>query len=191
VVKQSIKSDSDDDGQISGCDVHREHEEYVARLFKEHNQALLKFVSARLHSRQEAMEITQEAYVRLLKLNEPNTVSYLRAYLFRIAANLVNDRIKQRHRRSELRELVFFEDEYVSPPPETSLSAQDELNVIECAITELPAKCQKAFLLHKVHGFSVEDVAMQMNLSGRMVRLYVARALEHCREHLERADSGL
>ena len=165
------------------------YEEHISRLFEEHNQSLLRFVSARLHSQQEAKEIAQEAYVRLLNLDEPNTVSYLRAYLFRIAANLVSDRLKQRERRSRLRDLVFFEQETSSPPPESILDAYDELKIIQTAILELPAKCRKAFLLHKIHNVSIEDTSKEMNLSPRMVRIYVARALAYCQEQLDSANS--
>ncbi len=81
----------------------------IADLFQAHNRSLIRFLAARLHSSEEAKEIAQEAYVKLLKLDEPDTVSYLRAFLFRIAANLAADRLKQRKRRGHLRSLVFFQ----------------------------------------------------------------------------------
>jgi len=173
----------------AGADGNSDYEMHIGRLFEEHNQNLLRFVTARLHSPQEAKEIAQEAYVRLLNLDEPNTVSYLRAYLFRIAANLVVDRLKQRERRSELRNLVFFEDDAFSPPPESILNAHDQLKLIQNAISELPPKCQKAFLLHKIHSMSIEETSKEMNLSTRMVRIYVARAVAYCQERLDQADA--
>lgn len=68
------------------------HSERIERLFREHNDSLVRFVLARLHSEAEAHEIVQKAYVRLLKLDEPDAVSYLRAFMYRTAANLVQDR---------------------------------------------------------------------------------------------------
>lgn len=167
-----------------------DYEAHIARLFEEHNQNLLRFVTARLHSTQEAKEIAQEAYVRLLNLDEPNTVSYMRAYLFRIAANLVVDRLKQRERRSELRHLAFFDTEKSSPPPEYELNAQDQLEIIQTAISELPPKCRKAFLLHKIHCMPIDQTADEMNLSIRMVRIYIARAVAYCKERLDQSESG-
>lgn len=184
---QKQSHDHGAESEDPGAD-EREYERNVAKLFEEHNQALLRFVSARLHSRQEAKEIAQEAYVRLLKLDEPNTISYLRAYLFRIAANLVSDRLKQRERRSRLRNLVFFEEQELSPPPESILSAQDELAIVQRAILELPAKCQKSFLLNRIHGLPIDVVAQKVGLTGRMVRLHVARALTHCKTCLDEAE---
>lgn len=37
----------------------------IERLFREHNAALLRFVTAKLGSQHEAREVAQEAYVRL------------------------------------------------------------------------------------------------------------------------------
>ena len=167
-----------------------DHEAHITRLFEEHNQNLLRFVTARLHSPQEAKEIAQEAYVRLLKLDEPNTVSYMRAYLFRIAANLVVDRLKQRERRSELRNLAFFDTENSTPPPEIELNAQDQLRIIETAIAELPPKCRKAFLLHKIHSMPIDQTAEEMNLSIRMVRIYIARAIAYCKDRIDQSEGG-
>ncbi len=161
------------------------HSERIERLFREHNDSLVRFVLARLHSEAEAHEIVQEAYVRLLKLDEPDAVSYLRAFMYRTAANLVQDRLKQRQRRSELRQLLVFDNPEPSADVELTVDADDALKVIRQAIGEMPPKCRTAFLLHRVHEVPVAEVAERMNLSVRMVRLYIARALAHCRERLD------
>src|SRR5215469_2505957 len=71
--------------------------ELIERLFREHNEALVRFLLARLRSRQAALEVAQEAYVRLLSLDQPGAVSYLRSFLFKTAANIAIDR-RRRHR---------------------------------------------------------------------------------------------
>lgn len=164
--------------------------EQITCLFDEHNRSLVRFLRARLHSEEEAKELAQEAYVRLLRLDDTDTISYLRAYLFRIAANLATDRLKQRDRRARIRNVVLFDAGEVSPAPERGLAASDELALVREAIEELPAKCRMAFLLHKIHELSVVETARQMELSVRMVRLYIARALAHCRERLDAAEQA-
>src|SRR5450432_662785 len=64
----------------------------VERLFREHNEALIRFLRGRVGSHNEALEVAQEAYVRLLSLDQPGAVSYLRAFLFKTAANIAIDR---------------------------------------------------------------------------------------------------
>jgi DNA-directed RNA polymerase specialized sigma24 family protein len=50
---------------------------------------------------QEAKEVAQEAYVRLLSLEDSGAVSFLRAFLFKTAANLAVDRIRSRNRQRQ------------------------------------------------------------------------------------------
>ena len=166
------------------------HRDRVGALYEEHNSALIRFLSVRLHSEQEAREIAQEAYVKLLGLDEPESVNHFRAYLFRVAANLATDRLKQRTRRAALRSHALAGTEQASPSPERALSAQQELAIVQEAVKELPVKCRTAFLLHKIHQVPLAQTALRMGLTDRMVRLYVARALSHCAARLEASKPG-
>ena len=162
-----------------------DHKKKIGSLFEEHNAALIRFLSARLPSEEEAKEIAQEAYVKLLGLDEPAAINHFRAYLFRVAANLAANRLTQQHRRAELRKKALVGAASTGPSPERTLYAAQKLAVIQEAIEELPAKCRTAFLLRKVHQLSTTETGERMGLTGRMVRLYVARGLAHCTERLQ------
>lgn len=155
--------------------------ECVSRLFREHNRALVGFVYARLKSEQEAREIAQEAYVKLLQLDAPEAASFLRAYLFRIAENLAFDRLRQRRSRGRLDTLISFEELNLEASAERAAIARQELALIEQAVSELPSKCQEAFRQHRLADMPIGDVARRMNVSDRMVRKHVARALVYIR----------
>jgi DNA-directed RNA polymerase specialized sigma24 family protein len=62
----------------TGAAAPEPHNRLIERLFQEHNESLLRFLAARLGSRQEAREIAQEAYVRLLKLDAATGESHER-----------------------------------------------------------------------------------------------------------------
>ena len=57
------------------CDEVESHMEStavaVSELFREHNRMLVGYLRSRLGSEQEAKEVAQEAYVRVLQLHEP------------------------------------------------------------------------------------------------------------------------
>ena len=104
------------------------HQSRVERLFREYNQSLLRFLRSRVGSQHEAREIAQEAYVRLLKLDNPGAVSFLQAYLFKTAANIATERFSQRQTRDRCDHLIFFEDEQAlaEPPPDRQCAAQQD-----------------------------------------------------------------
>jgi RNA polymerase sigma factor (sigma-70 family) len=167
----------------------KENHGRVAELFEAHNQALLRFLTCRLNSAQEAKEVAQEAYVRLLQLDAPDARGYLRALLFKTAANLAADRLKSASRRRRIDRLEFFDGgAQLAPSPEQGISAAQEITVILDVLDELPARCRYAFLMHRFYGHSVAEVASLMNLSVRSVQLYVERALVFCRDRLHESS---
>ncbi len=166
------------------------HTATIARLFREHNDALLKFLAARLRSQQEAKEIAQEAYVKLLNLDRPHGISFQRAFLFKTAANLAIDRLRHRQRRHRIEESGVFDELGEEPTPEQHTAAAQQVERLEKLVAELPAKCRQAFLLYKIEGLEFPEVAKRMALSERMVRDYVVRALMYCRVGLDEIRDG-
>ncbi len=154
----------------------------LSSLFREHNRTLVRFINARLRNEQEANEIAQEAYVKMLQLDRcPGTPSFLRHYLFRVAENLAVDRIRQRYSRSRLDQLASIDDLFQEALAERTVLADQELALLKAAIAELPEKYREAFRLIKLEDNSFPQAASLMRLSERMVRKYITRALIYIR----------
>lgn len=154
----------------------------ISALFRQHNRALLSFLTARLHSPQDARDVAQEAYVRLLQLDELGALRFLRAYLFKIAENLAFDRMRHhavRVRAAHTEALLFDElDEAASP--ERKFLAREELSRISDRLMTLPGNCRQAFVMHVLLDRPVRDIAAEMGLTDRMVRYHVTRGLLEC-----------
>jgi RNA polymerase sigma-70 factor (ECF subfamily) len=151
----------------------------IESLFREHNDTLLRFLRARLHSEADAREAAQEAYVRLLQLDDPGQLSFLRAYLFRIAANVATDLLRRRTLQTKAAQDTLFFESDAPATQERGLQARQQLAAVELALSQLPPKCREAFLLSRREGWASGRIAAHLGVSDRMVRLYLVRALEH------------
>jgi RNA polymerase sigma factor (sigma-70 family) len=160
-----------------------DHCSVVRQLFREHNRALVKFLLTRLSS-DDALDVAQEAYVRLLQLHEPGAIGFLRGYLFRIAANLSVDRIRQRSVR-EKTAVELFDELPTMTGEEYRAITREEFDIACAAIEELPRGPRDAFALRIVEGYSVLEIADVMGIDERTVRKHVSRALLHCRVRLQ------
>lgn len=162
----------------------------VERLFREHNEALIRFLRGRVGSRNEALEVAQEAYVRLLSLDQPGAVSYLRAFLFKTAANIAIDRRRRHQSYGKLAGSQLFAEFSENRTPERQLAAEQTLRRLGSLIESMPAKCQASFVMSQIHGLDAATIASQLGITDSMVRKYVVRALLRCREQmdLERND---
>ena len=162
-----------------------EYHATVKQLFHEHNRALVNFLLTRVRSRAEAMDLAQEAYVRLLQLDHPGAIGFLRGYLFRIAANLSVDSLRARIPR-ERAAIELFDELGDGDEIEHRAILHEEFETICGALEQLPPKCQKAFLLNVVEGYSHTETARAVGCNERMVRYHISRALTHCRNELAR-----
>lgn len=157
----------------------------VERLFREHNEALIRFLIGRCGSHQEAREVAQEAYVRLLNLDQPEAVSYLRAFLFRTAANIAIDRRRRGAVHAQATELPAFHEFVESRTPERQVLGEEALSRLQRIVAALPPKCREAFVLNQFYGQDFAAIARELSLSESMVRKYIARALTACRAALD------
>jgi len=162
----------------------------VRKLFEDHNRALVSFLAARLRSYTEARDAAQEAYVRMLQLEDTGAVGFLRAYLFRTAANIAVDRLRRRTVRQEGPPQALFEELLAHPAPERTVLARQELEIVKRALHDLPEKCRQAFALYMFRERGIAEIAQEMRVSERMIRHHIAEALAYLRVVRDRVNGG-
>jgi len=175
----------------SGCEAaHSAFAASLAELFRSYNTILVGYLAVRLNSQAEAAEVSQEAYLRLLNMADSSKIVDLKSFLFRTANNIAIDRI--RHQQARLRALeqvgaAIAGDGAVeagNPGPEREIDARQTIGLLRAAIEELPPKCRMAFILYKLQGQGYAEIAAHMQLTESMVRKYVLRGLQYCRQRL-------
>jgi RNA polymerase sigma factor (sigma-70 family) len=150
----------------------------LAEIARNHHAALVRFLALRTGSTEDAKEIVQEAYAKVLALDRPGTISLLVGYLWRVAANLAIDRGRQRTARGRAEVALSPVGESV-PSTESVVELRERLAIVERAISELPPRCHQAFLLRIVEGRRFAQVGREMGITERMAKLHVARAMEY------------
>lgn len=159
-------------------------------LVRNFNQALIRSLQQRLGSYEDARDVAQEAYARMLNLGQEQVVSYHRALLFKIAQNLATDMLRRRA-YTELPEpddLGFWPDP--AADPERSVRARIVLEQLPGLLAELPPNCAEAFRLVRLKQCSFKEAAEQLGVTERMVRIYLAKALALCQQRLDDIKEG-
>jgi RNA polymerase sigma factor (sigma-70 family) len=164
------------------------HVSDIENLFREHNRALIAFLQCRLNSYSDAQEVAQEAYLRMLTMDNREQVDSLRGYLFKIAGNMAIDRLRKRKVRSDFNAAQSQEEPMTESSPDHHAMAVEQVAGIRRALRELPPKASQAFVMHVIEGRDFGNVAQTMKLSERMVRYHVANALAHCRAWVDEKE---
>lgn len=171
----------------TGTDSADARAEVIGRLFREHNRSLIRFLMNRLRSSEEAADVAQEAYARMLQLDSLGTVSYLRAFLFTTAARIAIDRLRSRKAEARRAERRLLDGFAITLPAEQYVSDEEELRLTRTYIEELPSKYREALLLSRLEPLSTPEIAARMGISERTVQHYIVEALIYIRARLDRA----
>ena len=160
----------------------------LAEFARSHHQSLVRFFTQRLGSREEARDLVQGAYVKVLTADHPEGIRDLEGYVWRSALNLATD--WGRHRAVQ----VHYAQSVVDAPVdlgrsiEIELQARERVDVVARAYETLSPRCQDAFRLRMLEERPFKEVGRIMGISDRMAKIYVSRALAWMREALEHPE---
>jgi RNA polymerase sigma-70 factor (ECF subfamily) len=154
----------------------------VHNTVRRYHDALIHFLRQRLRTPEDANDVAQEAYIRMMQYQNSTAIRSPSSMLFRIAINVANDlgRANQvRHIRDQccVDDLELASD---SPSAEREISARQELALLRAAIDELPPKCRRVFLLSRAQRMTYPQIAVHCGISVKMVEKHVSRALAFC-----------
>ena len=65
------------------------NKDVVDKLVREHSSALVRFLTRRMKSREDAEDIAQAAYLKLYTLDDLNHLSNAKAFLFQVGGQYV------------------------------------------------------------------------------------------------------
>jgi RNA polymerase sigma-70 factor (ECF subfamily) len=150
-------------------------------LFRAHYPEILRYLTARLGSREAAADVAADVFVEALQ-----RVPLLRwrgkpvlAWLYRVASNMAADALKRSAREAPL----GVEPEAAGAEESETLAQREAL---ERALRELPPDYQLVIHLRLVEDYPFVDVARLMGRSVGSCQMLMLRAARLLRDALER-----
>lgn len=141
---------------------------------------LLRFLRAR-GAGEDCEDIFQELWLKVDRLQADGPIADPRAYLFRMADNLMHDRVRAGMRRVN-REQAWTEaagdlagqDE--TPSAERALLARQRLRRVEMALATLGERSQAIFRRFRLEGVPQSRIAQEEGISVSAVEKHLQRA---------------
>ena len=142
-------------------------------------------------------DIVQETYVRVCQIESKDAIREPRSFLFRTAQNLAINHVKRAESRltdgvdtideiSGTNELAYDDQTYAQV-------TSDEQFALFCeAVRNLPQQSRRAYVLKKVYGYTLKEIAQEMQLAESTVEKHIVAGAKKCMLYRRKAlgDSG-
>lgn len=155
----------------------RARDETLRAWMAEYGPALRRYFLKRAPA-PDAEDLVQDVFVAMQVHGELEDPGKAGRYLFRVAANV----LARRHRNralTGLHEVLDEEGGIIDPlSPERVLIDKERLGRLMRALDELPPRMSEAFMLHRFEEMGYREVGRRMDLSPRTVENFVARAMK-------------
>lgn len=157
---------------------------WLARLSEETNRDVIAFLRRRLSNHADADDLSQEVYIRLLRIKDPGDIRNWRAYVLRVAANVAYEwKLLARNQRFHSSELL----ETLSESSDTEHEAyiEQRMRALNTAVETLTPKCRTVLMLHRRDQYTYAEIAAKMGISVSMVKKHLVRGLARCQEVMQ------
>ena len=146
--------------------------------------SLLAYFLRRTGNRQEAEDLTQETFVRLIGSSSFEKAEEAQAFVFRVASNLLRDRLRSayRTRRFATLSIETSGSEKLEPrlvediDPERVLIARENLGEVLACLNELGERTRNIFILFRLEGMRQKEIAALYGIGLSTVEKHVMAA---------------
>lgn len=146
-------------------------------LVRRHQASLHRYLVRMVGSHDEALDLTQEAFVRAwqsLARWEPG--AQFRTWLFRIASNAALDVLRRRRTVEFVALDDTFEAADTAAGPERLAQGTQEVRRLEAALARLTPEHREVLLLREIEDMSYEEIGRVLALAEGTVKSRLARA---------------
>lgn len=154
----------------------------VQDTIRRYHDSLIRFLRQRLRVKEDAADIAQEAYIRMMQYEGSTKIHSPSSMLFRIAINVANDQCRAEAARQVSEQIPLDGLELASPQPsaDRQIAASQDLEILYDAIEHLPPKCRQVFLLSRAQRMTYPQIAVHCGISVKMVEKHISHALAIC-----------
>ncbi len=151
----------------------------IHTLYSDHHGWLVHWLQRRVHCVQEAADLAQDTFVRLLR-QCPAELQEPRAFLATVARSVLIDHCRRLSLERAYLDTLALMPEPMTPSPEERAIVLEALEQIARMLDGLGARARSAFLLAQLDGLSYKEVAARLGVSLSSVEKYMAAAFAHC-----------
>lgn len=131
-------------------------------------------------------DIVQETFIRAHEADVQKRIDHPKAYIYKTARNLaLNFIAKKEHTSTSKLEDYSEPDIYLEDSRNVNdIESKEKFRLFCAAVRDLPTQCRKAFIMKRVFGFSIREIALKLDVSESTVEKHIAKGVLRCADYL-------
>lgn len=164
----------------------------ILSTFVEVEKPLRQYLKRFLIRNQDIEDVVQEAFIRSYDAEKKQKIQAPKSFLYKVAKNLALSEINRKSNQLTTCMEDFELSEVIDTRAniEDNISRQQELQFYINALRQLPAQCQKVFVMCKVYGFSHKEISSKLGISVSTVEKHLVKGLQRCRKYMQENRMG-
>lgn len=157
----------------------------VEELYRRRGGALTRSMARRLERRDDAADLVQSVFVKLIARLRHGSLDEPARYLSRMSINESISASRATHREEVMLDRAA-DNAATSVDPFPQLESRDLLRRIDDAVARLKPKTRMIFLAHRLDGLSYQEIADRSGLSVKGVEKHMSKAIAHIDRLIDR-----
>lgn len=157
---------------------------FVASIALQYGRGLRRFLTVHLRNADDVPDLAQEVYLRLLRVNHQEAIRNPEAYLFTVANHVLYQYSLRKTAKVEFVDITDAAAELLSPAAQDPLARAENSQRVERLqriLKRLPPRVGAALVMHRIGGYTVQEVANELGVARETAKKYLIRAVQHCR----------
>lgn len=155
----------------------------ISEYYTRHRDELLGYASSRLDDQDEAKDLVQNTFLRLLTTDKMITELTLPALAFTICRNLVADHFRRRAFRHEYEHYIQGTGVNTTSM-ESVFYAADIVERMERGLARMPKDCRTIYRMHILGGMRVSEISAETGEKYKTVENRLGQARRQMRQYL-------
>jgi len=158
----------------------------MKELITKYKSTLAQSMMRILKSQEDVEDLLQELFIRIwTRRQDIDTDLSFHAFIYRIAGNLVYDRLRKLAHEKRLVADYFTHLTEVYSHIEEGVFNQETKDILNQAIEQLPEQRRRVFILCKIEGRSYEEVSRLLSISVATVNTHITNANTTLRNYFQ------
>ena len=146
----------------------------ISNYYAQHRDEIVDFITVRITDADEAEDMVQDLFLRLLRGHQLITPVTLPCLVYTMARHSIADYYRRRRVRDEYEHYMKNSDSIGEM--ESVISARQLMERMERTLARLPEACGRIYRLHIYDGLKVSDIAQRLELPYNQVENRLGQA---------------